>query len=279
MLYLLLVTGLITGARSQSPPPQPPFFTSGNLVVAVAGCGVYGGTPPNITPSSATSATPPVGGNGSATGTGPNSYGDDQGAPWNLWQYAPNGASSVTFVNSLQLPQNISGANYPVSNDYGSHSDGTIQLSGDGVYMTIMGYGLNAATFNVNYLNYCPGSTEASLPIVSTALTPYVPDNGNPAMAQPVRSSGSAARHVVRHQHHFRMVGGIVMHDDRRPRRMLVYPLCERPYLVGRVLPNFRRRNFARIDVRRILLSAYRIAQSATDVVPSVLLRTAARLT
>jgi hypothetical protein len=48
----------------------------------------------------------------------------------------------------------------------------------------MMGYGLNAATFNVNFLNYCPGSTEASLPIVTTALTPCLPENGNPAMAQ-----------------------------------------------------------------------------------------------
>jgi hypothetical protein len=127
---------------------------------------------------------PPVGGTGGTTGTGPNSYGDDQGAPWNLWQYTPNGASSVTFVNSLQLPQNISGANFPVSNDYGSQSEGTVQLSGNGLYLTIIGFGLNAATFNTNFLNYCPGSTEASLPIVSTALTPCLPENGNPAMGQ-----------------------------------------------------------------------------------------------
>ncbi len=144
--------------------------------MSVAGCGVYGGTPPNATPSTATCATPPVGGTGGTTGTGPNSYGDDQGAPWNLWQYSVNGASSVTFVNSLQLPQNISGANFPVSDDFGSQSEGTVQLSGNGIYLTMMGYGLNAATFNVNYLNYCPGSTNL--------LTACVPENGNPAMAQ-----------------------------------------------------------------------------------------------
>ena len=144
--------------------------------MSVAGCGVYGGTPPNATPSTATCATPPVGGTGGTTGTGPNSYGDDQGAPWNLWQYSVNGASSVTFVNSLQLPQNISGANFPVSDDFGSQSEGTVQLSGNGLYLTMMGYGLNAATFNVNYLNYCPGST-----MLSNAC---VPENGNPAMAQ-----------------------------------------------------------------------------------------------
>ncbi len=163
-------------AFAQTPTPQPPYFTPGNLVVSVAGCGVYGGTPPNATPSTATCATPPVGGTGATTGTGANSYGDDQGAPWNLWQYSVNGASSVTFVNSLQLPQNISGANFPISDDFGSQSEGTVQLSGNGTYLTMVGYGLNAATFNVNYLNYCPGSTNL--------LTACVPENGNPAMAQ-----------------------------------------------------------------------------------------------
>jgi len=174
MTLLLLMS---VPAFAQAPPtPQAPFFTPGNLVVSVAGCGVYGGTPPNTTPNPATCATAPVGGTGGTTGTGPNSYGDDQGAPWNLWQYTPNGATSVTFVNSIQLPQNMSGANFPVSDDYGSQSEGTLQLSGNGLYLTMVGYGLNAATFNVNYLNYCPGST-----MLGNAC---VPENGNPAMAQ-----------------------------------------------------------------------------------------------
>jgi hypothetical protein len=84
-------------------------------------------------------------------------------------------------VNSLQLPQNISGANYPVSNDYGSQSEGTIQLSGNGVYLTMMGLGLNAATFNVNPLLFCPpGYSDPPGYSFSTCD----PENGNPAMAQ-----------------------------------------------------------------------------------------------
>jgi hypothetical protein len=176
-IALAIALLMSVSAFAQTPPtPQPPYFTPGNLVVSVAGCGVYGGQAPNATPSTATCSTPPVGGTGGTTGTGPNSYGDDQGAPWNLWQYSVNGASSVTFVNSLQLPQNISGANFPVSDDFGSQSEGTVQLSGNGIYLTMMGYGINAATFNVNYLNYCPGST--------TLSNACVPENGNPAMAQ-----------------------------------------------------------------------------------------------
>ena len=121
-------------------------------VVAVAGCGVFGGTPPNTTPSTTACATEPVGG----TGIGYTGYGDDQASPWTLFQYTPNGASSVTYVNTLDLPTSISGANYPISSDYGSQSEGTIQLSGNGVYLTMMGLGLNAATFNVNPLLFCP---------------------------------------------------------------------------------------------------------------------------
>jgi large repetitive protein len=171
VLALALLMSVPTFA--QSPQPQPPVFTPGNLVVAVAGCGVYGGT----------CATPPVGG----TGDGNTDYGDDQGSPWTLFQYSLDGTSSATFLNSLQLPQNISGANYPISNDYGSQSEGTIQLSGNGEYLTIMGYGLNAATFNTNFYTYCPGSTPGE---PSTAC---VPENGNPAMAQ----SGSLTQPVA----------------------------------------------------------------------------------
>jgi sugar lactone lactonase YvrE len=180
-IALLSLMSLPAFAQQTPPQPQAPYFTPGNLVVAVAGCGVYGGTPPNSPPSSATCATPPVGGTGGTTGTGSNSYGDDQGAPWNLWQYTPNGASSVTFVNSLQLPQNISGANFPVSNDYGSQSEGTVQLSGNGLYLTIMGFGLNAATFNTNAAAYCPPGYSNPPPYTFSTCDP---ENGNPAMAQ-----------------------------------------------------------------------------------------------
>ena len=78
-------------------------------------------------------------------------YGDNQGSPLTLFQYAPNGTASVTYVNSLVLPQNGSGANFPVSSEYGSSSEGTMQLSAGGQYLTIMGYGINAATFDAAY--------------------------------------------------------------------------------------------------------------------------------
>src|SRR5271163_2599957 len=170
------LTPIAPPARAASDDATPnvagTFVTPGNIVVAVAGCGVFGGTPPNTSPSTTSFATEPGGG----TGLGYTGYGDDQASPWTLFQYTPNGATSVTYVNSLQLPITASGANFPVSDDFGSQSEGTVQLSGNGEYLTMMGYGINAADFNINYLLYCPGSTNAS--------DACVPENGNPATAQ-----------------------------------------------------------------------------------------------
>jgi hypothetical protein len=162
-VFVLFLNCLTEGAFAQQ---QTPVFTPGNLIVSVGGCATQGGTCTNV----------PFSGNASMINGPLGGYSDDQGSPWTLFQYSVNGASSATYVNSLQLPQAASGANFPISNDYGSLSEGTLQLSGDGRYLTIMGYGLDAPTFNSNYLNYCPGSTDAA--------NACVPSNLNPAMAQ-----------------------------------------------------------------------------------------------
>ncbi len=125
---------------------QGPLFSPGNLVVAVEGCGLHGSTCTSI----------PHGTGGGTLNSSPGGYGDNQGSPLTLFQYTPNGTASVTYVNSLVLPQNGSGANLPVSSEYGSSSEGTLQLSGNGQYLTIMGYGINATTFNAAY---APGVT------------------------------------------------------------------------------------------------------------------------
>jgi hypothetical protein len=133
----LAILGLIaTPAFSQGVS-----FAPGHLVVAVEGCGIHGSTCTSVPHGTGTGA-----GNSSMGG-----YGDNQGAPLTLFQYAPNGTSSVTYINSLVLPQIGSGANLPVSGEYGSSSEGTLQLSGGGQYLTIMGYGINAATFDAAY--------------------------------------------------------------------------------------------------------------------------------
>jgi PEP-CTERM motif len=58
------------------------------------------------------------------------------------------GGSSASAVGTLTLPQTGSGANAAISGEYGSASEGILQLSTNGAYLTMMGYGVNAATFN-----------------------------------------------------------------------------------------------------------------------------------
>ena len=144
---------------------QSPLFTAGNLVVTVEGCGVHGGT---------CTAVP----NGTGTGAGNSSvggYGDNQAAPLTLFQYTPTGTTSVMFVNSLVLPQTGSGANLPVSGEYGSSSEGTLQLSGTGQYLTIVGYGINAATFDANPTFYGAAPSDALAQSGSLTEQSYTP--------------------------------------------------------------------------------------------------------
>ncbi len=139
---IALISALLISAPAFA--QQTPVFIQGNLVVAVEGCGVNAGT---------CTAVP----NGTGTGTGNSSnggYGDNQAAPLTLFQYAPSGTTAATFVNSLVLPQNPTGANLPVTGEYGSSSEGTLQLSGDGRFLTIMGYGIDIASFNANPPKY-----------------------------------------------------------------------------------------------------------------------------
>ncbi|HEY4342348.1 MAG TPA: hypothetical protein VGM97_20585 [Steroidobacteraceae bacterium] len=87
-------------------------------------------------------------GNGSNTGT----YADGQAAPLTLFQYALNGTSSATAAGTLTLPQtSTAGGNSAFSSEYGSSSEGTLQLSGNGQYLTIMGYGTNANAYNSGF--------------------------------------------------------------------------------------------------------------------------------
>ena len=113
------------------------FFIPGNLVVSVEGNGVMGATS--------------------------GSYTDNQAAPLSLFQFQLSGTSSASYVNSLVLPQTSSGSNFVVSGEYGSSSEGSLQLSGNGQYLTIAGYGVNAAAFNANPGAYSPNSSNTAL--------------------------------------------------------------------------------------------------------------------
>jgi hypothetical protein len=112
-------------------------FTAGDLVVSVEGNGVVGAT------------------------SGP--YTDNQAAPLSLFEYSQTGATSASYVGSLVLPQTSSGANFAISSEYGSTSEGALQLSGNGQYLTIAGYGVNAAAFNASPTTYGNSPTPAAL--------------------------------------------------------------------------------------------------------------------
>lgn len=84
-------------------------------------------------------------GNGANTGR----YDHNRAAPIVLREITTTGA----FVGQVVLPQvafkNAAGeANFPISGEYGSSSEGTLQLSADGRLLLIMGYGIEASVFN-----------------------------------------------------------------------------------------------------------------------------------
>jgi hypothetical protein len=160
LLLPLLAAALVPGAWAQTPT-----FTPGNLVVTVEGCGVHGGS---------CSSVP----DGTGNGTGNSSsggYGDNQGAPFTLFQYAPTGTSSATFVNSLVFPQIASGANLPFSGEYGSSSEASIQLDGTGRYLTVMAYGVNGTVFNASPNSYSPTANSALAQTSSLTGQSFVP--------------------------------------------------------------------------------------------------------
>jgi len=109
----------------------------GNLVVSVDGAGIWGGT---------------------------GAYTDNQAAPLTLMQFAHSGTTSASYVNSIVLPQAGAGANHAISGEYGSSSEGTIQLTADGKHLVMMGYGVKASDFNANPTAYGTLTTNPSKP-------------------------------------------------------------------------------------------------------------------
>ena len=93
----------------------------------------------------------------------------DTAAPIALQEFSlGTGGTSASSVGSLTLPQTPSGANSAISGEYGSASEGILQDSVNGQYLTIMGYGVNATTFNT-----APSSTYGTAALgQTTSLAP-----------------------------------------------------------------------------------------------------------
>jgi autotransporter passenger strand-loop-strand repeat protein len=103
-----------------STPPIITSFTQGDIVISVVGDGE---------------------GNGNFT--------DNQASPIVLEEIDP---ITGQIVGQLDLPQETATVNGVVENaisgEYGSSSEGSLELSGDGQSLVIAGYGVNAAAFN-----------------------------------------------------------------------------------------------------------------------------------
>ena len=114
-----------TVAVMAQPAFANPFFVAGDLVLETV---------------TAQSTAPGAGGG----------YGLDTAAPIVLQQYAPTGTTNVASAGSLALPQTGNGANVAISGEYGSASEGFLQQSGNGQFLTLTGYGVGATAFNTS---------------------------------------------------------------------------------------------------------------------------------
>lgn len=116
----LVLIGSLCAAQSAS--AQSFAFSSGNLVISTVSSFMGGGL--------------------------------DTASPIVLDQFSLNASgTSATANGSLTLPQAPSGANWAISGEYGSASEGILQQSANGQYLTMMGYGVNATAFNTAALS------------------------------------------------------------------------------------------------------------------------------
>ncbi|WP_158931576.1 Hint domain-containing protein [Acidisphaera sp. S103] len=109
--------------------------------------------------------------------TGGDAYGDNAASPVTLEELTTTG----TVVGTMVLPQVTTVQNgvtqYAISSEFGSSSEGSLQLSADGQSLVIMGYGINAAMFNAGGAGVygttalaqstsVPGGTDTAVPRV-----------------------------------------------------------------------------------------------------------------
>ncbi len=101
-------------------------FTTGDLVVSISG-------------------------NGDGSGT----YTDNQASPLVLDELTTGGSVAGSLVLSQATSLSATGTTeYAISAEYGSSSEGLLQLSADGRSLVIAGYGVNAAQYNANTSQY-----------------------------------------------------------------------------------------------------------------------------
>ncbi len=116
----------------------------------------------------------------------------DAASPMTLQEFSLGaGGTTATSIGTLTLPQMQNGANSPISGEYGSASEGFLQLSGNDHLLTIMGYGVNATAFNT-----APFSTYGATALGQTTSTPESEQTGTvyttvPRVVATIGSTGS----------------------------------------------------------------------------------------
>ena len=152
-----------TGARAQALTAG---FTPGDLVVSLYG-------------------------DGDAPEGDTTTYTDNEASPITLNELAFTGGAITTstpalpVVGQLVLPQVASGTNNPISGEYGSSSEGTLELSANAQLLTIAGYDVNAATYDAGGANFgqsfgggtksCLGDANPCYPLAQTASVSGTP--------------------------------------------------------------------------------------------------------
>ena len=157
-VYAALVLGVLSTNQASAGPVLPlnlpaiSAFTPGDLVISSVSL-----------QSSANSA--------------PN-FGLDTASPITLSELQLGaGGTTAVGVGQLVLPQTASGSNSPISGEYGSASEGILQRSANGQYLTVVGYGVGADAFNsaapTVYGTAALGQT-VSVPTGNTTVVPRV---------------------------------------------------------------------------------------------------------
>ena len=128
-------------------------------------------------------------------GTQTTDYLDGQVTPISLEEFTSTIAPLVDSVPvmTMTLPTTASGSNVGIVGEYGSSSEGTIQLSGDGQYLTIGGYdavaaanGIQATTNSANGTNFAPGTAYGG----STVALGQSADTDAPRVAGVIDANG-----------------------------------------------------------------------------------------
>jgi hypothetical protein len=165
LLSVALLSAMAAAAHADT------LFSTGDLVLSLYGEG-------NITQGGDVSGTP------ISVGNAP--YSDGSASPIILQQVSTGG----TLEGSIALPQTtttIGGTtNYAISGEFGSSSEGILELSGNGQYLTIAGYDVNADSFNTDPSSYggatksCIGTAAPCYPLAQTAsVANYPSSSGN----------------------------------------------------------------------------------------------------